>query len=117
MIRDFDHSLSDMSSEKNRAAVSSLAKLLAFFGAKDAQALDYWLDNSLFSNWQKPPKRFRLHGGPMREDVRYYKSMGFDRISSFACYLGEDYRMLYGLPQGLDMYAAALSGNETKTAL
>ena len=30
--------------------------------------------------------------------MRFYKSLGVPYISLFACYLGEDYRALYGVP-------------------
>lgn len=30
--------------------------------------------------------------------MRFYKSLGVPYISLFACYLGEDYRVRYGVP-------------------
>jgi len=70
--------------------------LLARFGSESAKVLDYWYDNSLYSNWTKPPKAFRLEGEVMRADFEYYRSLGFLDFSSFACYLGEDYESLHG---------------------
>ena len=46
--------------------------------------------------WKKPPRPFTLAEGAMRQDVARYREKGFDYISSFACYLGEDYEALYG---------------------
>ena len=32
----------------------------------------------------------------MRSDIEYCKAVGFDVISTFACFLGKDYEDLYG---------------------
>jgi hypothetical protein len=32
----------------------------------------------------------------MKADFAYYRSLGFEDFSSFACYLGEDYEALFG---------------------
>ena len=75
----------------------NIKKLIEFFGKKDAKVLEYWLDNSLFSNW-KPDNIQRLtpDNDLIRDDIKYYNSLGFDYISTFACYLGEAYEKLYG---------------------
>lgn len=72
--------------------------LLRHFGKKDAKVLEYWYDNSLFSDWKKPPKRFVLNEDRMKKDIRQYTEKGFEYISTFGCYLGEDYEELYGEP-------------------
>ena len=36
----------------------------------------------------------------MRRDIAEYDRMGFDYLSTFACFLGEDYEALYG---GIDI--------------
>ncbi len=73
-----------------------IAPLLDVFGKENSKVLEYWYDNSLFSRWKKPPVRFVLNEEAMVSDVREYLAMGFDRISTFACFLGEDYEELYG---------------------
>ena len=70
--------------------------LLSVFGGEGAKALDYWYDNSLYSNWTKPPKQFSVEEEVMRADFEFYRSLGFEDFSSFACYLGEDYEELFG---------------------
>jgi len=77
---------------------SMLAPLLEYFGREDAKVLEYWYDNSLFSHWKKPPARFVLNADAMSRDIRDYKALGFDRITTFACFLGDDYEELYGEP-------------------
>ena len=58
--------------------------------------LEYWYDNSLFSKWKKPPRKFVLDEAAMLSDIAEYKKAGFDSIATFACFLGEDYEMLHG---------------------
>ncbi len=94
--RDHHRAICDIASEKNAAEVRPLKELIQFFGAKDARILDYWMDNSLFSNWTKPPKPFNLDAEVMKADVEFYHSLGFEEITSFGCYLGPDYEALYG---------------------
>lgn len=45
---------------------------------------------------EKPPKAFVPDEKKMRVDIAEYKAMGFDSIATFACFLREDYRELYG---------------------
>ena len=75
---------------------SMLLPLLSAFGREHAEVLEYWYDNSLFSRWKKPPVEFHLDRERMRRDIVQYRADGFDRISTFACYLGSDYEELYG---------------------
>jgi len=73
-----------------------LPPLLELFGKQDAKVLEYWYDNSLFSGWKKPPKKFTLDRDGMEKNIAEYKNIGFSEISTFACYLGNDYTELYG---------------------
>lgn len=70
--------------------------LIKFFSKNGAKVLEYWYDNSLYSNWTKPPKRFTLKESEMENDICDYVNLGFCEISTFACYLGRDYEDLYG---------------------
>ena len=58
--RDFDVPLR-ISCERNAHETEHLDALIKKFGTSSARALDYWLDNSLYSNWKKPPKEFEMH--------------------------------------------------------
>ncbi|MBE6645231.1 MAG: DUF4838 domain-containing protein [Ruminococcaceae bacterium] len=73
-----------------------LPSLLEFFGCDGAKVLEYWYDNSMFSGWEKPPKRLSPDAEAIARDVAFYREKGFEYISSFACFLGEDYEKLYG---------------------
>lgn len=70
--------------------------LLAHFPAEDAKILEYWYDNSLFSKWKKPPVHFVPDNSLIADDIAFYRARGVEYISSFACYLGEDYEELWG---------------------
>ena len=83
---------------RNEAEHTAAKELLAFFGKKDAKALDYWLDNSLYSKWEKPPRKLYARADVVAEDLAFYEELGFERITTFACFLGEDYEALYGAP-------------------
>lgn len=77
------------------------SELLAFrrvFPAASTEVLEYWYDNSFFSGWRKPPKRFIPDNAVIEKELCYYSSLGVKEIASFACYLGADYRELYGAP-------------------
>jgi len=74
----------------------NIRRLLGCFGTQDAKVLEYWFDNSLFSGWKKPPVKFTADAKLVHSDAAYYKKAGFECISSFACFLGEDYEKLHG---------------------
>ncbi|MDD3243907.1 MAG: DUF4838 domain-containing protein [Eubacteriales bacterium] len=96
--RDFHRPIDDDACPENREQTASLPDLLRLFGTRDAQVLEYWMDNSLYSKWTKPPRPFALEEEMMRRDVAYYRALGFDSVTSFGCYLGADYEALYGEP-------------------
>lgn len=70
--------------------------LMNFFGRKNAKVLEYWYDNSLYSQWKKPPVRFELDEKRMVQDIAQYRAMGFDSVATFGCFLGADYEALHG---------------------
>ncbi|MBQ2988967.1 MAG: DUF4838 domain-containing protein [Clostridia bacterium] len=96
--RDHHTPLSQAGNEKNISQSLYIRELLQTFGAKNAKVLDYWLDNSLFSDWKKPPKPFVADEKVIHADFDYYSDLGFRDISCFACYLGADYAALHGNP-------------------
>lgn len=95
MQRDLHQPLTDPNSTKNAAQVKSLDELLNVFGTKNAKVLDYWLDNSYLSGWRKPVKHFKPEPEVFKKDIAFYNEKGFEAITCFACYLGEDYYELY----------------------
>lgn len=70
--------------------------LLNFFGSSDSKVLEYWVDNSLFSSWKLPPVKCPFELEKMKRDVKMYTEYGFETLTSFGLYLGDDYTELYG---------------------
>lgn len=75
-----------------------LAALFDVFEPGEAKILEYWYDNSMFSNWKKPPKKFTPDNERIAKEIDFYRSLGVGNVTSFACYLGADYQALYGSP-------------------
>lgn len=96
--RKLNRPIDDATCPENVSERTGLEDLLAFFGPENAKVLDYWTDNSLLSGWVYPPKPFTLHADVMRQDVAFYRSLGFHSITAFGCYLGKDYIDLHGKP-------------------
>lgn len=94
MNRDFTLPADRVSQESK----DNMAALLQYFGREDATVLEYWYDNSMFSQWKKPPKAFAPRNDLITQDLAWYKNLGFAHIASFACYLGQEYEDLHGEP-------------------
>lgn len=75
-----------------------LDALFTVFEPGEAKILEYWYDNSMFSNWKKPPKKFTPDNERIAREIDFYRSLGVGNVTSFACYLGADYEALYGVP-------------------
>ena len=90
--------IGDADCEENQKETEHLDELLSFFGKEDAEVLEYWLDNSLFCHWKLPYKKLNLDTELLARDLEYYREKGFSRISTFACFLGEDYAKEFGEP-------------------
>lgn len=90
-----------------------LEALLDTFGREKAKVLEYWLDNSLFSKWTKPPKHFAADVPVVQADVPWYEGLGFADISTFACFLGADYEELHGEPD-ISPFAKAVTARMKK---
>lgn len=84
--------------EKNKKLCDAIPALLSYFGKENSQVLEYWLDNSMFSDWKKPPKEITICTDTIKKDIQYYKECGFEHITTFGCYLSDDYIELYGVP-------------------
>ena len=93
--RDTQKPVAEQDTSKN----GDIPALLGFYGKKNSKVLEYWMDNSMFSNWQKPPKKYEPNKEVVAADVKYYASLGFECVSSFGCFLGDDYEALYGEPE------------------
>ena len=105
MERDQFVALNDPYSEKNKKRVAEIDGLLEVFSTKNAKVLDYWLDNSWHSEWKKPVKKFPFNPVPATEDIAFYAAKGFETITCFACYLGDEYYNQHNEDADLQSYA------------
>lgn len=96
--RDLARPMSDPTCEKNAAEAQHLAPLLNYFGTENAQVLEYWMDNSLNCRWKLPYKKLPFYPEVIAADAAYYRSLGFEHLTSFGCFLGEDYAAEFGIP-------------------
>lgn len=94
--RDLSAQISDKTNPINANEIAPINSLLDFFGTENARILDYWFDNSLLSDWKMPMKKFIPNTNVIESDIRFYIGLGFRKITGFACYLGEDYKNIYG---------------------
>lgn len=90
--------------------IKALKHNVEWFGAEDAMVLEYWLDDSLFSNWDygnlvKVPWN---HDNFM-DDVKTYVYYGIKNISCYAFYIDAKYVNKFGYPDCIVDYGTSLS--------
>ena len=81
--------------------LEKLGRLLEVFPADTAQALEYWLDASLFSNWRKPLVRIPWDADTTRAEIAAYRKRGIRHFTTFAVNVDDDYLADFG-PAALD---------------
>ncbi|MFB3787600.1 MAG: DUF4838 domain-containing protein [bacterium] len=84
--------------EAQRRNLEALDANLAVFGAENAQALEYWLDVSRFSQWTRPAKPLPFSPSTLRADLRTYGRRGIRHLTTFAVFIDEEYIKKYGVP-------------------
>ena len=62
---------------------------------------------------KKPPAEFSIDIEAMQRDIERYSSLGFSYISTFACFLGEDYAELYS-PVDFSPFVGVCDGSYQK---
>jgi len=81
---------------------------LEVFGKENAQVLEYWLDVSLSSSWNRnAKKKLPWRRDVFLQDVAAYAKRGIRHVTSFAVYIDADYVRQYGQPP-LDEYGKGL---------
>jgi hypothetical protein len=99
--RQYDSRLDDKYVPENARHAEKLEKLIDVFGRKDAQALEYWLDSSMFSKWAKPAKQILFNRELFRHDLLFYIKIGIESITTFGVYLDSEYFCKYGTKEVL----------------
>jgi hypothetical protein len=113
--RRYDRPMSDrnasgaMHNMSHGQLLDALGANLEWFGANDAQVLEYWLDVSRFSGW----KRENIGAIPwneemFRNDVETYSSRGIRHVTTFAVWIDDAYADKFGVDPVM-AYAAGLT--------
>ena len=90
------------------AHLDALDANLAGFGAEGAQVLEYWLDVSRFSQWQREnTSELPWNARVLLDDLRTYAGRDISNVTSFAVWIDGDYVRRFGEPP-LPEYGAAL---------
>ena len=76
--------------------LEKLDRLLEVFPSDTAQALEYWLDASLFSKWKKPLARIPWDADRTREEIAAYRRRGIRHFTTFAVNVDDDYLADFG---------------------
>jgi hypothetical protein len=105
--------LNDPSSEVNQEHVERLRRTIESFGARESQVLEYWLDASRHSSWQRPAVKLPVTPEVMAADAEFYHSLGFEHATTFGCYLDAEYFERFGMPPVREYGRALRSGRTT----
>jgi len=90
--------INDPRCPQNVDQIRGLTELMQVFGTEGSQVLEYWLDNSRFYGWREPYGEMPFYKSVIRQDAEFYRSLGFEKMTCFACRLGDDYAARYGEP-------------------
>jgi hypothetical protein len=102
--RRYDLPYREQSGPKQPDPLSALDTNLERFPADGAQVLEYWLDVSRFSTWQRPAVKLPWRREVLAADLATYAARGIRQVTSFAVYVDEDYRRRFGEPAFLQEY-------------
>ncbi len=83
---------------RTRQQFEMLDANLEVFGRANAQALEYWLDASLFSKWKKPAVKVPFDPRVLAADLDTYGRRGIRHVTTFAVYIDAEYVTHYGEP-------------------
>jgi hypothetical protein len=80
----------------NAGYIELMRRNLETFGKSESQVLEYWLDASMFSSWNRPSVRLPWRADVCGRDVEFYRSVGFETITTFAAFLDAEYVQMFG---------------------
>ena len=98
MTRNHDKPITSSDEPRAVAYLELLDKLLKVFRVEEAEILEYWLDNALFSGYHYPPVKVPFNAPVCEADTAYYTSLGISTVKTFASYIGGTYFDLHGEP-------------------
>lgn len=96
--RRYDVPFEQAGDAKSRHEFEMLDANLEIFGRAGAQALEYWLDASLFSKWKRPAVKVPFDAKVLAADLDTYGRRGIRHVTTFAVYIDADYVSRHGEP-------------------
>jgi hypothetical protein len=96
--RRYDVPFEQAGDAKSRRQFEMLDANLEIFGRANAQALEYWLDASLFSKWKKPAVKVPFNPKVLAADLDTYGRRGIRNVTTFAVYIDAEYVSHHGEP-------------------
>ena len=112
--RNWEHPLSETWVEGNSEwthakYLKALQENLDVFPKETAQVLEYWMDDSLFSNWdQSNLKPVPWNKKVFLDDIKTYAKYGIRHMTCYCAYVGPEYNKKFGFPEFLYDYADGL---------
>ncbi len=86
---------------------------LGVFPAETAQVLEYWMDDSLFSEWNTDKLvEVPWDKAVFLSDLKTYAEHGIHNIMCYAAYVGPSYVQKFGFPYFIEEYAQGLKDYE-----
>jgi hypothetical protein len=79
----------------HRSYLQNLKENLTVFPVETAVILEYWMDVSLFSGWEKPAVKLPWNKEVFESDIALYADLGIQNITSFAVYVDDKYLAAY----------------------
>ncbi|NLF93897.1 MAG: hypothetical protein GX564_08410, partial [Oligosphaeraceae bacterium] len=102
------HAIDDPSCEINRKFYHDLQRLLEVFDPAQSHILEYHMDSSYFSRYNKPAVKVVFSEKILRRDLEAYTALGIRNFTSFAVYMDGEYFKNYG-DEDLVAYAKILN--------
>jgi hypothetical protein len=109
--RRYDIPYSQQTEPTQADGLHTLDANMKVFHHETAQVLEYWLDVSRFSNWNKPAVKLPWNKKAFIGDLDTYYSRGIRHITTFAVWIDAAYLKRYGEPTFIAEYGAGLSGS------
>lgn len=108
--RRYDIPYSQQSKPGDADSLASLDANLRVFPRHTAQVLEYWLDVSRFSHWNRPAVKLPWNPDVFLADLDAYAARGIRNVTSFAVWIDADYTNQDAELLFIAEYGAGLSG-------
>ena len=93
----------------NGKYLNALKENLKLFPVETAMVLEYWIDDSFFSNWNSAKLvEVPWDNNMFLDDLKTYASCGIRHITSSCVYVGPNYFIKFGYPTFMEEYADGL---------